>query len=191
MMKNFIPIIPVRHIKYSIVSLSFRKGLSLPARQVGVRSTGKNYFICLIGILFFCVVLFSCTTVNKKEEDKSIPKDSTIQDVPYTVKTKEDTAAPVRNGVFEERYENGIIKVRGNYAGGKRHGSWVSFFSNGKTWSEGLYVNGIREGAATVWYENGQKYYEGKYAKGKETGLWKFWDEKGTLIKEVDYDKQK
>lgn len=145
----------------------------------------KNF----IPVLYFCFALVACTTVNNNEEKKSGQKDPNIQTVPYG--TNSEATAPIQSGIFEERYDNGIIKVRGNYAGGKRHGSWVSFFNTGKTWSEGLYVNGVREGMATVWYENGQKYYEGKYAKGKETGIWKFWKEDGTLMKAIDYDKKK
>ena len=147
----------------------------------------KNF----IPVIYFCLALFSCNTISDKKKDRATQMDTNTKPVPFAAKANDEVTAPVQNGVFEERYENGIIKVKGNYAGGKRHGSWVSFFKNGKTWSEGLYVNGAREGMAVVWYENGQKYYEGKYEKGKEVGTWKFWDDKGALIKEVNYDKHK
>ena len=140
----------------------------------------RNIIRSLIVYCLLCIFFLSCSE-NKPKVEETVSVSDTI------LKISAEKKVPVENGVYEERYANGLIKVKGNYRGGKRHGSWVVFFDNGKIWSEGMYVNDIREGSSVVYHANGQKYYEGKYKDGKETGVWKFWDEKGNMMNEVDH----
>lgn len=100
----------------------------------------------------------------------------------------ENDSIPVREIHY---YENGQLKLKGEYESGKRTGTWTFWYQNGNIWSTGEYTKGLEHGKKTVYHENGKKYYEGTLHMGKRTGVWKFWDEEGKLIKSVNYDNKK
>lgn len=131
------------------------------------------------------VLLFSCGTEQTTKEE---PK-KTDTTTAYSPGVK-DTIKTIVDGPYEERHPNGLIKIKGDYMGGKRHGTWLSFYPDGKMWSEGSYKNGLRDGRSITYYENGNKRYEGNYSNDKEYGVWKYWNENGTLAKEIDYTKK-
>ena len=85
-------------------------------------------------------------------------------------------------------YDNGKLKMEGNFENGKRTGIWKAYFNNGQLQSEGVFENGNREGVGKVYFPNGQLRYEGQYKDNKETGHWKFYNEKGKLVKEQDFN---
>jgi hypothetical protein len=87
----------------------------------------------------------------------------------------------ILEGTYVEKYDNGIVYMRGNVRGGIRHGQWLTFYSDGKPWSEGTYINGKREGYGVAWYQNGNKHEEGYYKNGRKVGKWKYWNETGEL----------
>lgn len=80
-----------------------------------------------------------------------------------------------------ERWDNGVIYIRGEVEGGLRVGEWMTFYKSGKPWSQGTYVKGLRQGYGVAWYENGQKSQEGYYKDDKMVGVWKFWDPYGNM----------
>ncbi len=96
----------------------------------------------------------------------------------------------IPDGPNETRYDNGVLKAKGNYLNGQRTGEWQSFYPSGKLWSDESYSNGLAEGKATVYYENGQKMYEGMNAKGQPTGVWHYWNQKGEIVRTTDYSKK-
>ena len=136
----------------------------------------------VVPVFFVAAFLFSCGTPKneKSDADSSGKKGLTVSDVhaplPHTV---EDT---IFNGVHIERYDNGVIYMRGEVAGGLRAGEWVTFYRSGKEWSRGIYKAGFREGYGVSYYESGQKSTEGYYKHDRMTGKWKFWDEEGNLV---------
>lgn len=117
------------------------------------------------------------TTTNAKpaEPKHSVTVDDHVAPVPKRISDS------IYNGEYIERYENGVIRKRGDIAGGVAHGEWLSFYPSGKLWSKGTYVNGLRTGYGVSYYENGQKSSEGYYKDGNFVGVWKFWTEQGEL----------
>lgn len=95
----------------------------------------------------------------------------------------------IYNGTHIERYDNGVIYMRGDVLGGLRAGEWLTFYKSGKEWSRGTYKDGLRQGYGISYWENGQKSSEGYYKDDKMVGKWKFWDAYGTVA-EKDFGGQ-
>lgn len=69
-----------------------------------------------------------------------------------------------------------------------REGLFQEFYQNGNLASEGFYDEGLEEGAWKDYHENGNLAAEGNYSQGKETGKWRYYDENGNFEEEEDYD---
>lgn len=146
-------------------------------------------------IIFFslCIsaFLFSCNNAAEKTKTDSAgdsaKKGLSVSDplAPQPHKVN-DT---IFNGEFVDRYENGVIYMKGEVSGGIREGEWITFYRSGKEWSRGIYKNGLRQGHGVSYFENGQKSSEGEYKDDKMTGVWKFWDENGNVV-EKDFGKK-
>ncbi len=95
----------------------------------------------------------------------------------------------IYNGTHVEKYNNGVIYMRGEVEGGLRSGQWLTFYSDGKPWSQGTYKAGLRQGYGVSWFEGGEKSSEGYYKDDKPVGKWKYWDEKGNMV-EKDFGGQ-
>jgi hypothetical protein len=93
-------------------------------------------------------------------------------------------------GDYFERYDNGIIKVRGFFRFGKKHGKWMYWHPNGLMWSEAFFENDKMEGESKVYHPNGKLYYEANYHNHEPSGTWKFYDTTGTLVTTKNFDKQ-
>ncbi len=87
-----------------------------------------------------------------------------------------------------EKYENGVVKIRGKEMDGKRVGKWESFYETGYKWSESNYRNGFRDGPIVVYYRNGIMWYDGRYQSDERSGVWQFYDTTGVLLKRIDMD---
>ncbi len=146
----------------------------------------KIFFPALLATAF----LFSCGNEVKKEKADSIESkkgmsvSEPLSEMPVAV---DDT---VFNGTSIKRHPNGVIKMRGEVAGGFRTGEWVSFYPSGKEWSRGTYKNGYREGYGVSYWQNGAKSSEGYYEHNKMVGVWKWWDEEGRVV-EKDFGGKK
>ena len=75
----------------------------------------------------------------------------------------------IRDGEYQEWYENGKMKELGNYKSGKQDGLWKSWYKNGKLQEMGTYKDG--------------------YKDGEKVGVWKEWNKKGELVNEQNWDK--
>jgi len=60
------------------------------------------------------------------------------------------------------------------------------FYENGKVKMEGEFKDGKRTGKGLNYYPNGKLRMEGDYKNDKQTGHWKFYNEEGILIEEVE-----
>ena len=68
-----------------------------------------------------------------------------------------------------------------------RDGHFEEYYENGNLGSEGTYVDGFEEGYWKDYHENGNIAAEGYYSKGKEVGTWRFYNEQGELEEEETY----
>ena len=59
-------------------------------------------------------------------------------------------------GSFVRYYENGQLRVKGNYKEGKEHGLRESYFKNGQLRIKGNYKDGKRDGLQEFYHENGE-----------------------------------
>ncbi len=85
-----------------------------------------------------------------------------------------------RDGPFEERDGDGVLRQAGAYLDGLRQGRWVAHHRNGQPRSAGAYERGLREGPWEWWYPNGQLQKRGAYRSGSAEGLWEEWFRDGT-----------
>jgi antitoxin component YwqK of YwqJK toxin-antitoxin module len=141
----------------------------------------------LIFSVLLTAFLFSCEERNTSNDPVLENKDSAVQSMTVAEQNNKETGPmkvkdSITDGVHVERYDNGVIYMRGDIAGGVRHGEWITFFRDGTLWSKGTYVNGYREGYGISYFPGGKKSSEGYYLKNKMVGVWKFWDEQGNLI---------
>lgn len=104
------------------------------------------------------------------------------------------------SGDFKELWDNGQIKVRGNFQNGKKHGKWTEWHQNGQTklkmqflWDDttdnfGTKWNGVPEGKIIEWYDNGNKKLEGQYKNGLAYGIFTEWYDNGQKEREENYE---
>ena len=82
----------------------------------------------------------------------------------------------IKNGLWQEYYDNGQIKSTANYEDGAIFGQYIEYYDNGQIKKQAIYKNGnfngpfieyyYREDMSTVTKE------EGNYKAGRKEGLW-------------------
>ena len=63
-----------------------------------------------------------------------------------------------REGLYEEWYESGQLKERGNYHNDRRHGVYERWYGDGQPCTRGNFKNGNREGLYEAWCGDGILY---------------------------------
>jgi antitoxin component YwqK of YwqJK toxin-antitoxin module len=137
--------------------------------------------------LSITLLIASCGNEEKKTETKSIDSLTAVKNTEQKKPASKDSLP--ENGIYEKKFSNGQVSIRGDMRKGKREGVWLSYYENGQLWSKGEYSNGLRNGKSISYFPNGKVRYEGMYTDDKQTGTWKYYNEKGKLEQEVDYDK--
>ncbi len=127
------------------------------------------------------------TTISQDSSSTSVSKSLTKPD---QVKTVDANDPHLVGNEYEEKYPNGVIRIKGYVLNGMREGQWFSFYQNAKPWSQNFYKKGRLNGPTATWYENGQMRYSGEYEQDQRIGNWTFWDEQGKKIEEINYDKE-
>lgn len=84
-------------------------------------------------------------------------------------------------------YEDGQVKMQGEYLDGVREGLWRSWYLDGKMRGEGRLHRDRRVGTWTMWHDNGQKRSEAAYEVGLTHGRSTVWDADGKVIKTGEY----
>ena len=140
----------------------------------------RNFiFTAIMAACFF----FSCGTKENAGGTDSTKNDTATKhgitvNEPVTGEPHK-TKDSVYDGESIERYDNGVIYMRGDVRSGLRHGEWLTFYRDGKVWSKGTYINGYREGYGVSYHPNGNKSSEGYYKHDRPVGHWKYWTEDG------------
>ncbi len=91
--------------------------------------------------------------------------------------------SPVRHGASEAWYENGQLRMSGQFEQGKRHGTFTWWHANGQRQLLGVYNHGQRTEAWTWWHENGMKSVQGAYQLDEPVGEWVYWDLDGKVVR--------
>ena len=83
------------------------------------------------------------------------------------------------DGPYEDYYENGQLKEKGNLKDGKENGLWEFFYENGQLERRGNNKDGEMDGLWEFYQENGQLEFRSNYKDGKWDGFIEFFNEDG------------
>jgi antitoxin component YwqK of YwqJK toxin-antitoxin module len=72
----------------------------------------------------------------------------------------------VKEGLWEQYFDSGVLKARGVYVKNKLHGLVAFFHSNGRAAMTGVYENDLRNGTFTHFHEDGRMRLTLRYIKG-------------------------
>lgn len=150
-------------------------------------------YIVVITLIFGLMFFNSCTS---NQEDLTGNKNASDSTAKIDLNSKEN-----KIGVFEppdstytgdyfEKYESGVIKVRGSFRFGKKSGKWMYFYPNGKLWSEAFFHMDKMNGESTVYHPNGNVMYNGFYKMDVADSVWKFYDTTGVMVQKRDYNQK-
>ncbi|MCK9290185.1 MAG: hypothetical protein WCR58_07130 [Bacteroidales bacterium] len=94
----------------------------------------------------------------------------------------------LRQGYWQERYPNGVVKAAGNYTEGKRTGDWEFYYLDGKIEQTGHYdEQGLAQGKWKWYYQSGNIWREENYRHGMRDGLMTEFDQDGKVIAQGDF----
>ncbi|MEM9325228.1 MAG: toxin-antitoxin system YwqK family antitoxin [Bacteroidota bacterium] len=85
----------------------------------------------------------------------------------------------IPNGSYKSFYQNGNLKIEGNYRNGVPEGLWRYYFESGRKRTEGYYREAIQQGKWRYYFESGQLKATGPLDNGKKTGYWTNYYENG------------
>ena len=148
--------------------------------------------LLLNNLVLGCCLLISCSGNENSGDNNGVNTSDTVSKtvLPPSMIKRVEAGDPNLNGnEYEEKYPNGVIRIKGYVLSGLREGQWMSFYSNGKPWSQSIYKKGHLNGPKATWYENGQMRYSGEYTLDQRSGKWTFWDESGKQQEAIDYTK--
>ena len=94
----------------------------------------------------------------------------------------------VKNGVHKEFFNNGNIKIDGQYINGDKSGLWIEYFREGGTMRMFYAKENRKDGSISEWYKNGEKKLHGKYFQGRKQGLWTAWYPNGVKESVITYN---
>ena len=119
----------------------------------------------------------------------------------------------MKQGLYEEYYDNDTLKVRCTYFNNEINGVWEQNYETGQKEWEVAYTEGFRQGAYKQFYksgalkasgscfadykqgnesqfdEKGNKIWEGEYLNGELHGIWQNYDEGGNVINKLKFNK--
>ena len=92
------------------------------------------------------------------------------------------------DGAWEYFYETGIKKSEGTFQKGEQTGVWSYYFESGKIRAQGNLVNGKKSGFWSNFYENGEEKSNGGYFNDKKEGIWNHFFEDGSIKAQAYYE---
>jgi hypothetical protein len=116
----------------------------------------------------------------------------TISPISYLDTTVYDSGYfDYRFGPYREFYQDGQVKLRGDYVNGLATGDWQAWDSAGNLQWEFRMNRGVYDGPFTKYHPNGKKAIRGayrlrvsgSYVGTRNHGTWKYWDEDGKLLR--------
>ena len=89
----------------------------------------------------------------------------------YALFLKPLSAEEIKDGLYQEFFENKSPKFEISYKNGKKNGKEKFWYENGQIKMESDFKDGKEHGYWKQWYENGQIKLKVEYKNGKENGL--------------------
>ncbi len=83
------------------------------------------------------------------------------------------------DGPYEEKNEEGVVELRGQFSDSRRTGEWTWFHESGARQCVGSYIEGKQQGPETQWYETGEPECSGEYLDDERHGYWEWTFESG------------
>jgi antitoxin component YwqK of YwqJK toxin-antitoxin module len=74
------------------------------------------------------------------------------------------------------------------YKSGIRDGLWEQYYLDGKLKLRGAYKAGEKHGPFKTYYNSGKPMIEGQYNLGHQDGTWTYFNDKGTVSKKEFYE---
>ncbi len=150
---------------------------------MGQRLAGKLVFISMIKTPAILVLISLLTTLvvwakpPRRELKNWYDKEQTqLKEVFYVRSEKGKT---ILDSIYQSYYQDGTLKVSGEYKDGKQTDVWKYFYENGSLKAIGNYDKGTQQGHWQYYYESGKLSSEGNLEKGQKEGLWFFYFENG------------
>ncbi len=84
-------------------------------------------------------------------------------------------------------YPEGGISEMTTYINGLKDGLWEQYFSDGVIKLRGTYKAGEKQGRLQLFFPSGQVRLSGLYNNGHQDGVWTSYDEKGKVVKKETY----
>jgi hypothetical protein len=113
---------------FAIIGICFL-GILIAISKLPEGSGGLALAIFIAGLIQI-LVLINLIVLNKR----SMRNTSDLDD--------DNSASTIENGLFEQFYDNGNAKVRGNYLNGKKEGVWEYFYFDGSSNGTKTFKNG-------------------------------------------------
>lgn len=85
------------------------------------------------------------------------------------------------DGPYVLRRSTKVLRVKGEFSGGRRIGSWTWWDRDNNKEREGAYVRGKKDGPWMEWWEN-KLVFSGSYAAGKPDGDFVYFDRNGNEL---------
>lgn len=167
--------------------------------------SGKLYIAAILIFSTFCSIQVlgqSRKVYSYYDESKSVIKEE------FTLRSDN---SKILQGPYIAYYENGVIRIEGNYVNNLAHGEWRFYFQSGRLKMKGKVINGNNTGPWEYYHEDGnvsmrgtfnknlrigrwKTYYpngfiktDGIYSDGIKTGLWKYYNEAGGKYAQSSY----
>lgn len=92
------------------------------------------------------------------------------------------------NGLVEEYFESGVMKMRAHYSNGLENGVTFTWFENGNMESVRSYVNGEKYGIHKGWWPDGKLKFEYHFRNGQYHGAFREWYRNGSPMHLFTYN---
>lgn len=125
-------------------------------------------------LIFGILLSFSCFAVDLSEMTDAEKYDY-AREIKYT-------------GVYEEKYDNGNLKLQMPFKNGERDGEVFWYHENGQFKGKALYKNNKIQGEYSEYYENGKIYFSIKFIDGLQNGKSIYFNENGSILEAQEWD---
>ena len=135
--------------------------------------------------------------INKKDTPKSLEKLEKKVSIPIDEIVERDDTYYKKfsnipfTGHIESYYQNGQLKIIGEFSDGKKISKWVEYYISGVKKSEGHYIKGKKNGKWLYYFLNSKIKEKQFYIDGNKDGLWEKFDVDGSIKQTESYQNGK